>query len=338
MKQRLRLLIGATVTSVLATPTPRDEVFSVLADPNTAARVLDRLSDDDVQELLATLEAASARRVAPTQVWTTPEVSDSSSSDWPRASWPCGFYGVLKAVAPWAEAGSNAYNTTWDLEVPLDLRAVHLTAPAPVAWSGTRARADLEAELGSVCERATANPFLARGGMTSRSCLASLMGQVDAFVDAVCAAETMDRCVNPTPFERLCKLAGTDKSAHHHGFCAFYDRVFNGVHGPRAASEARSMTRSLLEVGVLRGASLAAWSAKYPCAQVLGLDAFATADTVRPGRFHVAFANQEDPASLLAATEGKAFDLIVSVSTKHEVGTHVSSAWGSGSFTSANSP
>eukprot|EP00613_Pedinella_sp_CCMP2098_P044327 CAMPEP_0171796552 /NCGR_PEP_ID=MMETSP0991-20121206/69397_1 /TAXON_ID=483369 /ORGANISM="non described non described, Strain CCMP2098" /LENGTH=79 /DNA_ID=CAMNT_0012407383 /DNA_START=12 /DNA_END=247 /DNA_ORIENTATION=- len=75
----------------------------------------------------------------------------------------------------------------------------------------------------------------------------------------------------------------------------------------------RAPPAAILELGVFRGASLGAWAAKFPCADVLGLDAFVwlAEEKVYAGPYTVSGANQEDPASLLAATAGRSFDLII---------------------------
>jgi len=66
-------------------------------------------------------------------------------------------------------------------------------------------------------------------------------------------------------------------------------------------------------VGVDRGASLEAWAAKFPCAEVLGLNVRAGTPgfAAQPGRYRVGWADQISPGTLVAATEGLAFDLIV---------------------------
>lgn len=305
MKAR-QLVVVAFATSTLATLPPRSQLLDALSDPPTAAALVGSLPDDDVRRLLATVEVL--RAVAPTYVWTAPEVGLETVS--PRASWPCAFHGTSKLVAPWAGLGDNRYNTSWYVEVPLDFRSINPTEAGSVAWDASWEREILTADASAGCDEAVADPRVSTGTMTAPSCVSNILGQVDVFVDAVCAAEAGDPCTNPTPFEHLCKVAGTDKSEYQHGFCTFYDRVLNG---PRPNSaQPRLAVRSMLEVGVLRGASLTAWSSKYPCAEVLGLDAFATADSVWPGRYSVAFGDQEDRASLVAATEGREFDLIVS--------------------------
>jgi len=78
----------------------------------------------------------------------------------------------------------------------------------------------------------------------------------------------------------------------------------------------RAAPTAILEVGVLQGRSLGAWASKFPCATVLGLDAFVLKEdpampVLQPGRYTVQEADQEDPASLLAATAGQSFDLII---------------------------
>ena len=110
----------------------------------------------------------------------------------------------------------------------------------------------------------------------------------------------------PPPQQQQHQQSGTDKSSLFHGFASFYDQQLLRLKAPPTA---------ILEVGVLRGASLGAWAAKYPCADVTGLDAFVLddePDVLYPGRYTVLKADQEDPASLLSATAHQSsYDIVV---------------------------
>ena len=215
----------------------------------------------------------------------------SHSSDNSEAE-PCNFFGVLKAVAPWAPQGSNNYETPWHIDVPLDLRGI-VASRLP--------QDNIRDQFETLCLSATENKVFGHR-LQVRSCTDDLMKQVNYFVDVVCARDIGDKCVNPTPFDRICQLTGTDKSSFFHDFCAFYDAQLFRFSGK---------PKSLLEVGVLRGASAFAWSAKFPCTEIDTLDAFQNSTTVHSGRFSVSFADQEIPETLHAATSGKIYDIIV---------------------------
>jgi len=204
----------------------------------------------------------------------------------------CNFFGALKAVAPWAPRGSNAYETPWHIEVPLDLRGVE---------ASKLPQDDLRAKFESLCSSATENKMFGHQVQVG-SCTEDLINQVNSFVDVVCARDINDKCINPTPFDQICRLTGTDKSSHFHNFCEFYDTQLFRFGGK---------PKSLLEVGVLQGASAFAWSAKFPCTNIDTLDAFQSSTSVRPGRFSISFADQEIPETLHAATRGKSYDIIV---------------------------
>jgi len=127
---------------------------------------------------------------------------------------------------------------------------------------------------------------------------------VDQILAAACSRLPEDVCSNPTSIDTLAVHAGTDKSSLYHGFTVFYEDQLKLL-------ELNPLR--ILEVGVFRGASLSVWASKFPCAEVHGLDAFLDqhGGVVRPGRFKVAYADQENPASLRAATMGLKFDIIV---------------------------
>mmetsp|Transcript_33497 Transcript_33497/g.68498 ORF Transcript_33497/g.68498 Transcript_33497/m.68498 type:complete len:438 (+) Transcript_33497:3-1316(+) len=233
---------------------------------------------------------------------------------------PCSYHGTMRAVAPWSPAGSNPYNTLWDVHVPLDLRETP-------DWASIQLQ--LEDQVSEICSSVAPNQVLNKEGMTMESCAVDFMQQFDMFVGAMCNranegigidlleatlstsyTEMMPNsssCINPTPFDAICRLAGTDKSSYLHGFAAFYDQQI---------ARMRAAPTAILEVGVLQGRSLGAWASKFPCATVLGLDAFVLKEdpampVLQPGRYTVQEADQEDPASLLAATAGQSFDLII---------------------------
>jgi hypothetical protein len=146
-----------------------------------------------------------------------------------------------------------------------------------------------------------------------KQCAVELVAQAEVWVAAVCARESLasgdvsNPCANPCPLAHLATLTGSDKGAAFHHFAAFYDEQLSYRTGFGAH---RFMPQRILELGVLRGASLAAWAAKFPCAKVLGLDL--AVDELLPGRYTAAVADQNSPASLRAAVPVDAkFELIV---------------------------
>ena len=239
--------------------------------------------------------------------------------------------GTFRAVAPWAEPFSSPYNTSWDVPIPLDLRGFSTWALVKAALSD---------ELQRVCTRVAAAPELALGLRSQKwqaldpatgawvsvaeavplvppldQCTRDLVLQAEVFVAAACARERLppaagggaDLCANPTPLLHLATLTGSDKGRAFHQFAAFYDEQLAHFTGFGAH---RFRPKRILELGVLRGASLAAWAVKYPCAAVLGLDL--VVDSLLPGRYHATVADQSFPDSLRAAVPADAkFELIV---------------------------
>lgn len=157
-------------------------------------------------------------------------------------------------------------------------------------------------QLTDSCKAVSANSRLVQqaANFTLESCVKDLLNQTNYYATVVCERAEDDQCTNPVPFDAICKMEGTDKSSFFHGFAGFYDQKLSALR-----------PSSVLELGVLRGASLGAWAIKYPCARVKGLDAFSSFEDMWPGRYVVARANQESAESLLKATEGEMFDLII---------------------------
>ncbi|MBI5276261.1 MAG: class I SAM-dependent methyltransferase [Burkholderiales bacterium] len=63
--------------------------------------------------------------------------------------------------------------------------------------------------------------------------------------------------------DALGRAHATDKASHGHGYLSFYERFFEPLRG-------RDIT--LLEIGVLNGASLKVWEAYFPRARIIGAD------------------------------------------------------------------
>lgn len=64
-------------------------------------------------------------------------------------------------------------------------------------------------------------------------------------------------------FDEIALAAGTDKASNIHGYCQKYERYLPFD---------RQKPLTLLEIGVLSGASILAWSEFYPNARVVGVD------------------------------------------------------------------
>jgi hypothetical protein len=117
------------------------------------------------------------------------------------------------------------------MDVPLDLREI-------TDWPHSLKL--LEAQFAPTCSYIATNQDLNTRGMTTESCVADLSNQVDLFVGGVCNRQSSSRsaplgtpdssasgafaaneqqaqavdplCVNPTPFDALCRLKGPSSS------------------------------------------------------------------------------------------------------------------------------
>jgi beta-1,4-mannosyl-glycoprotein beta-1,4-N-acetylglucosaminyltransferase len=82
---------------------------------------------------------------------------------------------------------------------------------------------------------------------------------------------------------------GTQKCSLHHDFCVHYERALAGRN-----------IRTVLEIGIDRGASLRMWEEFYPTAAVWGFD-IESSRLVNEGRIRSCLCNQADPTQLRAA-------------------------------------
>lgn len=110
------------------------------------------------------------------------------------------------------------------------------------------------------------------------------------------------------PLTTLADAFGSDKGSTAHNYTTSYDRLL---------SASRDHVRSVLELGVLHGASLKMWRGYFPTARIFGLD-YATEVTreallaLNDDRITVQIGQQTDPVvldALIAA--GAPFDLVI---------------------------
>jgi cephalosporin hydroxylase len=96
---------------------------------------------------------------------------------------------------------------------------------------------------------------------------------------------------------------GTDKASWHHDYLEFYERFLH---------EVRGLEVSVMEIGVLRGQSIAMWAEYFQHGKVVGLDINPATKQYESDRIHIEIADQSNPADLarIAAAHGP-FDLIV---------------------------
>lgn len=250
----------------------------------------------------------------------------------------CGYHGVFRAVAPWAPQPVNRYNTSYDIEIPLQFDSTRHDQ----SWEVMRN--SLSEEMENICSLFQNDPVNV-ASMTQRykwhvmdpitntwvetqsalktdishsECSSNLMSQIDEFVSAVCAQYDNDPCLNPTSFADLTKLTGTDKSNYFHNFAAFYDMELNSAIATTSSFQKKSILkqpRSILEVGVLHGFSLSAWSAKYPCAEIFGWDNNVQKNStpyLLNSRFHISYADQLSKQSM--------YDGLNEIYEKHNIG------------------
>ena len=99
--------------------------------------------------------------------------------------------------------------------------------------------------------------------------------------------------------DAIARRHGTDKSSLRHGYTRWYERELGHL---------RAAPVSLLEVGVLDGASLRAWREYFPAGRVHGVDVDEACRQI-PGVF---IGDQADPAFLRAvAAQAAPFDIVV---------------------------
>jgi trans-aconitate methyltransferase len=91
----------------------------------------------------------------------------------------------------------------------------------------------------------------------------------------------------------------TDKSSAFHGYMDHYERVLAGRE-----------VRSVLEVGVDRGASLEVWAEVFPDAEVWGVDTNPACAALSDGRVRVVVGDAGDPRAMRSLRR-RWYDLIV---------------------------
>jgi Methyltransferase domain len=94
--------------------------------------------------------------------------------------------------------------------------------------------------------------------------------------------------------DELAREQGADKSGERHGFAAVYEQLLE----PR-----RDETLTLLEIGVLEGASLRMWRDYFPAARIFGIDFLESAGQAAPPGTTVLIGNATDTPFLDAVLE-----------------------------------
>ncbi len=109
--------------------------------------------------------------------------------------------------------------------------------------------------------------------------------------------------MSETSLDELAKKYGTDKSAERHNFMKHYERYL---------SHLREKPITMLEIGVLRGASLRVWERYFPMAKIIGADINPNVASAARGRVKIEIGDCGDQAFLeyLARTYGP-FDLVI---------------------------
>ena len=99
---------------------------------------------------------------------------------------------------------------------------------------------------------------------------------------------------------------GTDKQDSYH---SFKGRCYLDVYASYLDT-IRNQVNCVLEIGVLKGASLRMWRDYFPNAQIWGLDIDPKAELTE-NRIHFVLGNQTDPSTIAQIAPGQEFDLIV---------------------------
>ncbi len=96
---------------------------------------------------------------------------------------------------------------------------------------------------------------------------------------------------------------GTDKASSNHNYLELYEVLFASL---------RDKNLTLLEIGVLNGASLKTWEEYFPNANVVGVDIVPTSKLYERGRITISLADQSNIEELtrLAVKHGP-FDIII---------------------------
>ena len=96
---------------------------------------------------------------------------------------------------------------------------------------------------------------------------------------------------------------GTDKSSTHHDYLRFYERFFAGI---------RTSKASILEIGILDGASLKTWEAYFENSRIVGADINPATRRFAHGRVAVEILDQSNLEQLVGlAVKHGPFDIII---------------------------
>lgn len=109
--------------------------------------------------------------------------------------------------------------------------------------------------------------------------------------------------VSELSLDQLGLTFGTDKASSTHDYLRFYERYFQPI---------RSRPITLLEVGVLDGASLAVWEAYFPAASIIGADINPATQRFARSRVAIEILDQSNLEQLvrLGRTRGP-FDIVI---------------------------
>jgi hypothetical protein len=107
----------------------------------------------------------------------------------------------------------------------------------------------------------------------------------------------------PASLDELALAHGTDKGSDRHGFAAIYDRFLEPW---------RDLPITMLEIGVLEGASVRMWRDYFPAATIYGIDVAESSLEHGGDRVEIYIGDQTDQSFLdeVVAAAGS-FDLIV---------------------------
>jgi len=117
---------------ILSSRWRRNRLLRVLSGLDIANLLEETLSDDGVRRMERLLvdngislpsfaDGEELRHGDTSPFRVTTQMVASPETEALSIKFPCSHVGVLRAVAPWAEHGSNAYSTKWRVQIPLDL-------------------------------------------------------------------------------------------------------------------------------------------------------------------------------------------------------------------------
>jgi len=109
--------------------------------------------------------------------------------------------------------------------------------------------------------------------------------------------------MNDVPLDAIGLEQGTDKSSSHHDYLQFYERFFAPM---------RHVPLTILEIGVLGGASLRTWETYFPQARVIGADINPLSRRHHRGRVEIEIMDQSNLEDLVrVASQNGPFDIVV---------------------------